>query len=149
MQIGVQVDDGGFGKALTQLLRHTSNLKPVFEEIGSMLQTSAEQRIENEGPGPAGEKWPALAPSTLKRRGEDAKMLRDKGHLVASLTFAASRLSVAVGTNRIYGPIQQLGGNAGRGGSATIPARPFLGVSKVDWKEIGETMTGYLAGGLR
>ena len=61
MQIRAHIEDGGFSKAIADLMRRTMNLKPAMEEIGSLLETSAQQRIENEGPGPQGEAWPALS----------------------------------------------------------------------------------------
>jgi phage virion morphogenesis protein len=149
MQIRARIEDGGFSKAMADLMRRTMNLKPAFAEIGSMLQTSAEQRIENEGPGPQGEAWPALSAATVAKRGEDAKMLRDQGHLYASLTYTADRFSVAVGSNKVYAAIQQLGGKAGRGRKVQIPARPYVGISDDDRKEIGEILGGYVMGGVR
>lgn len=149
MQIGVAIDDGGFGKVLNELLRRSMNLQPVFEDIGAAMQTSTEQRIENEGPAPDGTPWPELSAATKKKRGDDAKMLRDQGHLYQSLTYAASRLRVAWGTGLIYSQIQNLGGWAGRGRKVFIPARTFLGVSREDRKEIGEILAGYLEGAVR
>ena len=148
MQIHVDIQDDGFGRALGELLRRTANLKPVFEEIGSMLQTSAEQRFEKEE-GPDGASWPDLAPSTRARRGAAAKMLRDSGHLYQSLSYSASRLRVAVGANRVYAAIHQLGGKAGRGKKVEIPARPYLGISDEDRQSIGEILADRLSGGLR
>lgn len=46
-------------------------------------------------------------------------------------------ISVAIGTNVVYGPIHQLGGKAGRRTRrVTIPARPFLGDSREDRTEL-------------
>jgi phage virion morphogenesis protein len=149
MQVGMTIEDGGLGKALARLLERTANLKPAFLEIGSYLQMSTEQRIEKEGPGPGGEKWPPLAPSTLKKRGPGAKKLRDKGHLYGSLTYMADRLSVAMGTNKIQAAILQKGGKTGRGHAVTIPPRPYIGVSTDDEKNIGEILGHRLMGRLQ
>jgi phage virion morphogenesis protein len=52
---------------------------------------------------------------------------------------------VAVGTNRVYAAIHQLGGQAGRGRKVTIPARPYLGVSAADRVRILAVLKWFLA----
>ncbi|MDD2870123.1 phage virion morphogenesis protein [Neomegalonema sp.] len=144
----VRIEDDGFRPALEALLRRSSDLRPVFSEIGAALQTSAEERFEDEE-DPDGRSWPAHSPATLLRRGSGARKLRDKGHLYQSLNWRASRLKAEVGTNRIYARIHQLGGEAGRGRKVEIPARPYLGVSAADRKEIAEILNDHLTKGLR
>lgn len=148
VSVTVRVEDEGFREALTRLIQRSMTLQPVFEEIGSALQASTENRFEAET-GPDGQAWAAHSPVTLLRRGASAKKLRDRNHLYQSLSYAAGRLQVAVGTNRTYARIHQLGGQAGRGRKVTIPARPYLGVSADDRRMIGEILTDHLAEGMR
>lgn len=149
VRVGITVQDDGFGRALTELLRRTANLQPVFDEVGSYLLSSTQERFEAEA-GPDGTAWPALAASTLSRpgRGSPARKLRDRGHLYASLNYRATRLSAEAGTNRAYARIHQKGGKAGRGRQVTIPARPYLGISEGDRREIGAILHGYLSAGV-
>ncbi|MDD2870088.1 phage virion morphogenesis protein [Neomegalonema sp.] len=144
----VRIEDDGFRAALEALLRRSANLRPVFAEIGSALQASTEDRFENEE-GPDGRAWRTHSPATLLRRGSGARKLRDKNHLYQSLNWRASRLEAAVGTNRVYARIHQLGGKAGRGRKVEIPARPYLGVDAEDREMIGEILNDHLTKGLR
>lgn len=144
----VRVEDEGFREALTRLLQRTANLQPVFDEIGSSLLASTEDRFEAEA-GPDGEAWAAHSTVTLLRRGVSAKKLRDRNHLYQSLTYSAGRLQAAVGTNRVYARIHQLGGKAGRNRKVTIPARPFLGINADDRQMIGEILNDHLAMAVR
>ncbi|MES8537205.1 phage virion morphogenesis protein, partial [Cutibacterium acnes] len=61
----------------------------------------------------------------------------------------AGRLQAAVGTNRVYARIHQLGGKAGRNRKVTIPARPFLGINADDRQMIGEILNDHLAMAVR
>jgi len=144
VKVAITVQDDGFRDALMRLLAATANLKPVFDEIGSALLATTEQRFEAEA-GPDGVPWAAHSAATLLRRGSSARKLRDKGHLYQSLTYASGRLKAEVGTNRIYARIRQFGGKAGRGRKVTIPARPYLGISADDRTMIGEILTDHLA----
>lgn len=140
----IRVDDDGFGEALERMLRLVPTLQPVMEEFGGILEASSQERFEDEK-DPEGNPWPRLSDATLKQRGDDAKILRDRGHLVQSITSSASRLEVAVGSNKTQARIHQLGGQAGRGKSVEIPARPYLGVSADDRTAIGAVLGAKLS----
>lgn len=148
VSVSIRIEDEGFRDALTRLLERSANLQPVFAEIGSALQATTEDRFEAET-GPDGQAWAAHSPVTLLKRGASAKKLRHRNHLYQSLSYAAGRLQAAVGTNRTYARIHQLGGKAGRGRKVTIPARPYLGVSADDRRMIAEILTDHLAEGVR
>lgn len=140
----IRVDDDGFGAALERMLRVVPTLQPVMEEMGGVLEASAQQRFEDEE-GPDGTPWPRLAASTRARRGDDARILRDRGHLVQSITSKATRLEVAVGSNKAQARVHQLGGKAGRGLKVEIPARPYLGISDDDRMAIGDVLGAKLS----
>jgi len=148
VSVVVRVEDEGFREALTRLIQRSANLQPVFDEIGSALQTTTEERFEDEA-GPDGAAWAAHSPVTLLKRGASAKKLRHRNHLYQSLNYAAGRLQATVGTNRAYARIHQLGGKAGRNRKVTIPARPYLGISEEDRRMIGEILTDHLAEAVR
>lgn len=142
VQLKVDVQDQ-FGPALRKLMLRTGNIDGVLDEIGSSLETSTQQRFEAEQ-DPQGNGWVEHAQSTKKKRGSGASILRDEVDLYDSLTHEVQGSSVAVGTNRIYGRIHQLGGQAGRNLATTIPARPYLGLSTDDEKEIGAILSDWL-----
>jgi len=149
LQMNIQVvDEDGFMAALQSLAERGSNMQSVFQEIGSYLQSEVESNFESET-APDGTGWAGHSTATLLRRGAGAKKLRDRGHLYGSLSYSASHSQVAVGTNRAYARIHQMGGQAGRGRQVTIPARPFLGLNEENRQEIGRIVNDHITEGLR
>lgn len=155
-QIGMSVRDADrIGRALNALMEASGNLRQPFEEIGAALRSSTEQRFEDEV-DPEGDPWEELTERTQnqlvtrrRKRGPD-HILRRKGLLYQSLTYAATHADVAVGSNRIYAAIHQLGGTDDMDpGPAAVPARPFLGVSDEDEREIEEILMEHLQRALR
>jgi phage virion morphogenesis protein len=149
-------------KALNALAARASDLRPLMEEISAFGEDSTRRRFETQT-SPDGEKW---APT---HRG--GNILVDKGHLRDSITARAGTDSAEWGSNLIYAGIHQHGGEikaktpaglifsvGGRSGanrkefvrkqSVTIPARPFLGLSAGDEREISQIVEDYLAEGL-
>ena len=108
--------------------------KAVFTAIGEELLLSTDDRFKNQ-PDPEGRPWASLnaeyAAWKRKFHGHD-RILKLRGYLRDTLRYQATDASVAIGSNRIYSAIHQFGGQAGRGHKATIPARPYLGVSDDD-----------------
>lgn len=96
------------------------NLAPVLKGSAQALDTLI-QRGFSSSSGPNGERWPALKPSTVRRKGS-AKPLIDRG-LMRQQTFAKAkgdRVAFGVGGSRArIAPYHQFG-------TSTIPARPFL-----------------------
>lgn len=145
----ITVDGRRAKRAMVKLVDAGADTGPAFEEIGSALLTSTQQRFEDEQ-SPTGKSWKALSPATQDRptsrnstRGGD-HILRHKGLLAGSITYLASRNDVALGSNRVQAAIHQLGGTDDMApGPAGIPARPYLGVSREDEGEIGEILRDY------
>ena len=78
-----------------------------------------------------------------------AKILRDSGALQDTIRYqlTADGHGVAVGTNRVYGAMQQFGGTRAQWPHlwGDIPPRPFLGVSEADRAEIIAIFERHLA----
>jgi phage virion morphogenesis protein len=152
VELSLTVDDEEVRRAIAGLAARSLNLREPFEEIGASLVTSTQQRFEDEE-DPEGEPWPELAESTRNRRVTKRKLrgsehiLRDRGHLYGSITYLASATEVAVGSNRKYAAIHQLGGTEDMApGPAAVPARPFLGLSGADEREVAEILLEHLEG---
>ncbi len=164
--IRVDIDDEAVRRALARLDERAANLAPAMDEIGSMLTASIVHRFETET-DPEGRPWQPLAISTMigriggvrksrKKKGgtrigairriAQMKILQDSARLRDSITHRHGRDFVEVGTNVVYGAIHQLGGQAGRGGKVTIPARPFLGVDAGDAAEITAILKDHIEG---
>lgn len=154
-RLSLTVEDNAVQRALAGLVASALRLRDPLEEVGAALVTSTQQRFEREE-DPEGEPWAELAESTKTRRVSKTAMrggehiLRDRGHLFNSLTYLATDTQVEVGSNRVYAAIHQLGGTADMApGPAAVPARPFLGISGEDEREIAEILLDHLQEGLR
>lgn len=144
-EITIRIEDKAVRAALNRLAARGGNLAPALKVIGEELVKSTEARFGSQGPAPDGTPWPKLSPMTLTRK-KHPKILTESGHLRGSIRsrLLGSR-AVAVGTNRAYAAIHQLGGQAGRGRKVTIPARPYLGVSAADRVRILTVLKWFLA----
>ena len=175
LHLEVKVEDAELRARLAQLISKCSHPAPALEEIGEVLWTSTRQRFEDER-GPDGEPWAANSPLTLalklgvikskksnvtksgelSARGRRAvgvqKVLHQSGILADTLArqLIDGGHGVEVGTNRVYGAVQQFGNPANRyyntpgGAPAPIPPRPFLGISDEDRTRIIEILEDYL-----
>lgn len=142
----VHVGLEGDGAALAALGRAASAIgdpTPMFQDIGSMLVASTQQRFEDEA-APDGSPWPM----SIRAMTQGGKTLTDTALLKNSISFAASEDGVEVGTNVPYaGPHQsgavikartprglrfQIAGQWVNKAQVTIPARPFLGLDADD-----------------
>lgn len=145
------------GAARRALLNLSSNKtkRRVLSAVGAYLKSETQERF-NTQKAPDGSHWAPLARSTIEssirsrdlrrdgrlraraaRRISMRKILTDTARLQNSLNIRLHGSSaVSVGTNLKYAPIHQFGGQAGRGRSSTIPARPYLGLGPNDMPEI-------------
>lgn len=131
---GVRVEDKEIRDAISRVLLALplgSNATPLFANIGRALVSGTQLRFREEKT-PEGTAW---KPSQ-RALAEGGKTLQLTRRLMRSITYAARHDQVEWGTNVIYGPIHQFGGQAGRGGRSHIDARAFLGVSEADKAEI-------------
>lgn len=101
--------------------------KPL-QTVAFLLGAEA-RRCFDEGRAPDGTPWAPLKNPSRRRGGASAKPLRDTGMLMASLTGRAgghveevTDTALVWGTNVAYAGYHQ-------GGTRTIPARPFLGIT--------------------
>jgi len=174
VRVTVIFDDAHFRGAIRGLAARLGDLRPALTNIGQHLADSTRERFLA-GVDPEGRRWKPHAPSTVRRRGAGAPVLRihgQAGGLMGSITYRVEPDAVLVGTNKVYGAVHQLGHTMqvlarsqpvyqriGRDGlleprfvkrsrsnfmryvtigahTVTIPARPYLGVSKADRLEM-------------
>jgi phage virion morphogenesis protein len=150
MPVSIVGDLKGLHKKLNQLKNPA--LERVGKKVGEALVSSTIQRFNGQH-APDGTKWQRHAAVTVTPRAKDyrkngalrkgirermetRKILIDSARLRNSISFKAVGTKVHVGTNVKYARIHQKGGMAGRGKKVRIPARPFLGVSSDDKKEV-------------
>ena len=155
---GVSLNWGGLDRAINNGARNLLNTKLLMETIGETLVSGTMKRFVEEK-DPFGKPWKKSARATE----EAGQTLSDTGRLRHSVNYAATSNKVVVGTNLKYARIHQMGGEIkakngkslkfkGRDGkdvfvkSVKIPARPYIGVSAEDIKEVRETIRDFIAG---
>ena len=146
--ITITIDDKDLRQALARLA--ALDLRPAWKNVGLHLVQSTHDRFEA-GRAPDGSPWKPLSPRTLVRK-KGSGILRElamQGGLMGSITYAVGDKELAVGTNKVYGRIHQLGGKTGKGGRVTMPARPYLGISDADRTEIAAVFEDFIKRALR
>jgi phage virion morphogenesis protein len=144
-----KVNDAQLKLKLKNLLRRIGP-EPLLRVAANVMRGSTEETFRDEG-SPAGS-WPPLAMGTLQRRYGKMrpsvrarlvaghKLLMGRGNLKNSINYEISGHTLRIGTGIIYGRIHQLGGLAGRGHAARIPARPYLVIRPEDPERIASAM---------
>lgn len=136
-------------RVFAALSRVMANPTPVMAAIGTGLVESTHERFER-AVDPGGQAWAPLLPAyaAIKRGPGILRAAGMAGGLMGSITRRAGRDRVEVGTNKIYAGVHQhgatirankakalvfrLAGGMVMAKSVTIPARPFLGLTRSD-----------------
>jgi phage virion morphogenesis protein len=122
---------------LTTLVKNLDNLAPALGNVGEHLMLTHRDHFDEQS-SPDGTPWQALSPDYAKRKKKNKdKILRLNDILRDTLAYNVGDESLEFGTNMEYGAIHQFGGTSDMVPRlAAIPARPFLGLSDDDEKEV-------------
>lgn len=111
--IKIDVKDQEIKRSLKKLTEKTKNMRPIMRKISAKMHSATEENFRTEG-ARLGKKWQDLSPSTKKQRARIGKwpgaILQQQGSLVASISTYHDDNTAAVGTNKEYAAIHQLGG---------------------------------------
>ena len=143
---GVSLNWGGLDRMVERAGRKLADRKRLMATVGEALVSGTIQRFSDEE-DPQGTKW---TPSQRAEQ-EGGKTLTDTALLLRSLDYAATsdKVMVGAGSNVKYARIQHFGGQGGRGQKTTLPAHPYIGVSKADMEEVQAVLSDFLADALR
>jgi phage virion morphogenesis protein len=157
--IEVSMNDAEVRQALNGAMVRLFNMITVMKIIGATIVASVGRNFESQG---RPDKWAPLSPVTLSRRkvakrgarrGKTSGILLVSGRLFKSINYRATEQEVSIGTNVIYGAVQQFGAKKGAFGATKrgapipwgdIPARPYLAVQDEDWSEIAREINDYI-----
>lgn len=139
--VRITVDDRDLHQVLRRLARMGGEPGRFLKPIGLQIINSTRERARREV-APDFTPWPQLTPAHAQAK-RGSHMMRDSGNLLGSLTREVEGDTLRVGTNRIYAAIHQFGGQAGRGRKVTMPARPWLGLSREDVTMIREEFEAF------
>ena len=149
--ITVTFEDREVAEALHRMASRSRDMTPVMRDIGEHLLNTTRERFDN-AQAPDGTPWAPLSEVTKQRKGRGGhpgnaeKILIESGALhTHGLVYQVGRDKVEVGSPLEYAGTQQFGAARGAFSSMSkgapipwgdIPARPFLGLSDDDGKEI-------------
>lgn len=135
--IEIKLDNKEIESRLLDLAKRSENLRPLMKNIAGVFAYSTEENFKNEG---RPDKWTELSESTIKQRTKNKQwpgmILQISGQLASSVNTYYDNDSAVIGSNLDYAAIHQLGGQAGKNQSVTIPARPYLQLNNEDFEEI-------------
>jgi phage virion morphogenesis protein len=147
--VTVTITDADLNRVLSNLAGRLRDLTPAMEDIGEYMLRVTRKRFDDEV-SPGGVKWTPLNPEYAARKaaqgGSLDGILKKSGVLRDTIAYRPSPDSVVIGSNRPYAAIHQLGGQAGRDRKVNIPARPYLGLSAADRREIKQILGDVLGG---
>lgn len=129
--------------AVAKVERLYGNLEEPFQDIGEYLINAHHERFRLQQ-SPDGEPWAPLSEGYRKRkkRNQDLILVLN-GYLRDMPRYQATPQALMFGTDRIYGATQQFGDD-----SRGIPARPWLGLSPDDRREVMAILDGYMEDGI-
>ena len=143
--IEIKLDNKDVESKLLDLAKRSETLRPLMKNIAGIFAYSTEENFKEEG---RPDKWTDLAESTKKQRTKKGhypgQILQISGQLVSSISTYYDNDSAVIGSNLDYAAIHQLGGQAGKNQSVTIPARPYLQLTQDDFEEIIQETEKYL-----
>lgn len=142
--IKIELDDHHVGEKLKHIVVQLKRPRKLYGVLGEQLKKIHNNRFKQET-SPDGEKWQPLSPLTRQAKGND-HILKDSHQLRNTLAYNYSDQGVEFGSALKYARLHQFGGTIvpkkakrlrlGKSGvyakKVTIPARPWLGVSKQD-----------------
>lgn len=155
-------------KMLEHKLKNTQDmlrsLKPYWQLVGGYVQHQTIRERFNKEQSPDGQKWKPHSEMTKamrlkKHKSGNMKILQDNGELRRSITYEAGNNYVKIGSVLEYARVHQFGciinvSNKQRGyllhkgfhvgRTITIPARPFLGITKSEREYIKSMFHSYI-----
>lgn len=144
-------------RVFTAIRQFGGHPRPLLQQIAFLGENSTRERFATQT-DPGGQRW---KPS-LRVQLNSGKTLTKDGHLGDSITSQADDDAAEWGVNRIYAAIHQFGGTIkaknkpylrfaipglgwARKKQVTIPARPFLGMSRKDEGDILDLASRYIS----
>lgn len=144
--IGISTESAtAVSDVLTQLVKNLDNLAPALGNVGEHLMLTHRDHFDEQR-SPDGDPWQPLSPDYAKSKKKNKdKILRLNDILRDTLAYNVGDKSLEFGTNMEYGAMHQFGGTSDMiPRLAAIPARPFLGLSQDDEKEVIEILYEFI-----
>ena len=144
--IEIRLDNKAVQDALLKVAVKAETLRPLMKNIAGIMADATEENFSQQG---RPDKWQELAESTIKKRKKaghwPGQILQVEGRLATSITSQYDNESAIIGSNLDYAAIHQLGGQAGKNKSVSIPARPYLNLTNDDLDDILQETERFIA----
>ena len=130
--VSIEVESAGLRRLEERLalIADAGAQRSLLESVAAEIETQTHRRIRAGGPAPDGDPWPEWSDAYALTRHGGQGLLFGEGDLDDSIQALVGAGEAEVGTNLVYGAIQQFGGaEVGRPG---LKARPYLGLSAED-----------------
>jgi phage gpG-like protein len=136
--IRIEIDDREVRKALEDLRRRTSNMKPAMHTIGQALTEGSRERILS-GRDWTGQPFAPNSQATLARKQGNKPLIDTMSFVTSRLHYEATADSVTVGSSADQAAVLQFGAKKGAFGTTKrgakipwgdIPARRYLPIRK-------------------
>lgn len=139
----IDSDLDGYKRAINSAIKQYTDLTPHMRAIGDYLESVTDERFDNQR-SPNGKRWAALSPAYARRKAKDPRRKKGAGILVLTgqmrkdIKRKATKNSVEVGVKDSASAQTKAKASAHQYGAPkrNIPARPFLGITNEDKKEI-------------
>lgn len=137
----VAVDDAAVRRALERLMRRGSKPSDALKDAGEALINSHRERFRSQQ-APDGSPWEPLSKKyqARKRRNKNKILVLD-GHMGTQFSYKQAGNDLKFGTNRVQAAAQHFGRK-----EINLPARPFLGLSDDDRKEVMRIFESHIRG---
>lgn len=158
LKFSIAFDHADLSAALARLLALGRSPAPALRDIGEHLMISTRKRFAAQQT-PEGAAWTPLSQVTLGRKKKNqGKILIERGDLMNLMRYQADNEKVDFGSDRVYAAVMQFGAPKGSLGATKsggpipwgdIPARPYLGLSGDDRKDIEQIVADHIARALQ
>ena len=137
----VEIKNEAVTAALTRLSALTGDMAPIMKQIGELLAQSTQDRLKA-GISPDGTAFAPRSPVTIanyaRKKVSFGGVLYRGGDLYNQIASESGSDYVEVGSNMAYAAMMHFGGTKAAFPNlwGNIPARPFLGISQDDERDI-------------
>lgn len=146
MAASVVIEPADFGPVLGWLnaLGHPRRRAEGLASIGGLIESQTRRRFD-ERRAPDGAAWPSWSPAYASTRRAGQTLLVASGAFRDSVAWTLSGDALTVGSNLVFAALHQEGGSDDMApGPAAVPARPWLGVSPDNIREIQDVIGDWL-----
>ena len=138
----ITLDIRELGALNAQLARLSAlDLDGLTADLALQGESQTRRRISDEKTGPDGAAWPEWSEGYAATRHGGQSLLESDGHLIASLESGADGDTAWWGSDMVYAATHQFGD-----ASRNIPARPYLGISAQNKRELADLIDHFLRG---